>query len=95
MKGAPPHIVDRTSTDDTPDKFKAMVYPFDFAWDQVQQYKLDLNDSEDSDDEKKDEKEIASRTEWRTASTKKSKTPKKSSLPEKGGQAPTVTVKNG
>lgn len=39
-----PSMVSATvSNDDTPDVFKPMSYPFDYAWDKTQEEKLKLN----------------------------------------------------
>lgn len=38
MKGQPAHIVSAID-DDTPEHFKPMEYPFDYAWKKVEQYK--------------------------------------------------------
>lgn len=38
MKGEPAHVVSAVD-DNTPEQFKPMDYPFDFAWKKVEKYK--------------------------------------------------------
>jgi hypothetical protein len=90
MKGAPPHMVDRTSSDDTPEKYRSMVYPFDFAWDQVQQYKMANSSDSDESTEEEDVKE----TEWKDVSARKSKKGQNRSVPS-AESSQLVTVQTG
>lgn len=40
MKGAPPHVAtSMTETDEVPEQYKPLVFPFDLAWEKVEELK--------------------------------------------------------
>ena len=39
MKGDPVHVMTQPRNEDTPDHFKPLEYPFDYAWEKVEKLK--------------------------------------------------------